>query len=182
MNEMNIRPPAVAGLFYPASADGLRSQVQQLLDHADSWPHDHIRAVIVPHAGYRYSGPIAAHAFKSLLPLADRVATVFLLGPAHHVPMTGIALSAYDAFGTPLGITRIDSERCTQLLAYGPPFVTFEPAHETEHCLEVEVPFLQLVLPAARIVPLLFGDVDPDAAVDPLVLSLIHISEPTRPS
>ena len=53
MNEMNIRPPAVAGLFYPASADGLRSQVQQLLDHADSWPHDHIRAVIVPHAGYR---------------------------------------------------------------------------------------------------------------------------------
>jgi AmmeMemoRadiSam system protein B len=169
MNEMKIRPPAVAGLFYSASAAGLRSQVQLLLDQAQAWPLDHVRALIAPHAGYRYSGPIAANAFKTLAPLADHATTVCLLGPAHHIPMAGVALSAFDAFDTPLGAVRVDAQRRTQLLAHGSPFSIFEPAHEDEHCLEVELPFLQIVLPWAGIVPMLFGHVDPHIAAPPLV-------------
>ncbi len=173
MNELNIRPPAVAGLFYPATADGLRSQVQQLLDSAEARPLDRIRALIVPHAGYRYSGPIAANAFKALAPFGDQVTTVFMLGPAHHVAFSGVALSAFAAFGTPLGAMLVDSDCCAQLLAHHPPFVAFERAHESEHCLEVELPFLQLVLPTARLAPLLFGDVAPDV-VAPLLIPVLQ--------
>ncbi|WP_423223472.1 AmmeMemoRadiSam system protein B [Candidatus Amarolinea aalborgensis] len=169
MNEMKIRPPAVAGLFYAASAAGLRSQVQQLLDQAQVSPLDHVRALIAPHAGYRYSGPIAANAFKTLPPLADSTTTVLLLGPAHHFPVAGVAVSAFDAFGTPLGAVQVDVQRRAQVLAHGPPFAIFEPAHEDEHCLEVELPFLQLVLPTAGIVPLLFGHVDPNIVAAPLI-------------
>ncbi len=169
MNEMKIRPPAVAGLFYSNSATGLRSQVQQLLDQAQARPLHHVRALIAPHAGYRYSGPIAAAAFKALAPLANPATTVFLLGPAHHIPVAGVAISAFDAFDTPLGAVRVDAHRRTQLLAHGSPFCTFEPAHEDEHCLEVELPFLQLVLPSAGMVPMLFGRVDPHLVAPPLV-------------
>lgn len=172
MNETGIRPPAVAGLFYPAAADELRRQVQQLLAQAEAPALTGIRALIVPHAGFRYSGAIAASAFKPLAALAGQIGAVVLLGPAHRVPFDGVALSAFAAFATPLGPVPVDLEVRAQLLDYGPPFVTFERPHEPEHCLEVELPFLQVVLPAARIVPLLCGDVEPRDAAPALVNAL----------
>ncbi len=173
MSTMTVRTPAVAGLFYPASAPSLRSQAQQMLDAAPAPAVQDICALIAPHAGYIYSGPIAASAFKSLAAIiSDRPRTVFLLGPAHRVPFDGVAISQYDAFATPLGRIPLAHDWAAHLLAQGAPFCTFEPAHEGEHSLEVELPFLQLVLPHARIVPLLFGDVNPHAVVPALCEAL----------
>lgn len=169
MNETTIRPPAVAGLFYPARPDDLRRQVQQLLAQAQPPALTGIRALIAPHAGYRYSGAIAASAFKLLAPLAGQISTVFLLGPAHRVPFEGVAVSAFAAFGTPLGPAAVDLVARAQLLDYGPPFVVYELPHAPEHCLEVELPFLQVTLPTATLAPLLCGDVDPRRVAAPLL-------------
>lgn len=170
MPELSVRPPAVAGQFYPADPGRLRQQVREYVDDA-SLPEDlgHVRAVVAPHAGYVYSGTTAGYAFKALEQLPARDWTVFLLGPAHRVPVNGVALGNYSAFRTPLGDAPIAVERVSEMLERSALYTRSPGAHEREHCLEVEIPFLQTVLPDFRLVPMLFGQVDPQDVAEDLV-------------
>jgi MEMO1 family protein len=149
------RDPAVAGSFYPADPRELRAQLEQLL--ADARPVGVTpKALIAPHAGYIYSGPIAATAYKTLAPRADEIRRVVLLGPSHFVPFRGIALPGPGPFRTPLGDVELDDAALASI--EGRHGVTRLPqAHAREHSLEVQLPFLQVVLPQFRLVPLAVG-------------------------
>lgn len=148
------RPPAVAGSFYAADAARLRSEVESMLEAAPVRPP--AKALVVPHAGYSYSGPTAAAGFAAL---ADaNLERVILLGPSHHRSFEGGALPAADtgAFATPLGEVPLDKEALRALVG-NPDFAGPAAAHGPEHCLEVELPFLQVVAPGVKIVPVLVG-------------------------
>ena len=167
--QSKMRSPAVAGTFYPSDPRLLRAQVEQLLAAArtaDVAP----KALIAPHAGYVYSGPIAASAYKTLAPRALEIRRVVLLGPSHFVPFRGIALPGPGAFRTPLGDVELDEPACAALAGrHG--VMRLAEAHAREHSLEVQLPFLQLVLPQFRLVPLAVGfatDDDVAAVLDEL--------------
>lgn len=150
-----VRPPAVAGLFYPADARQLAHDVQQLL--VEARPHDLIpKALIVPHAGYIYSGPIAATAYATLQPVAARIRRVVLLGPTHRVAVYGLALPGADAFDTPLGRVMLDAA-AARSIARLPQVGVSAQAHAQEHSLEVQLPFLQSVLTDFTLLPLAVG-------------------------
>ena len=157
----NIRRPAVAGLFYPSDAGDLRGLVADLL--AAAAPADAARehqmqpkALIAPHAGYIYSGPIAASAYAQLT-RPETIRRVLLLGPAHRLPFRGIAVARADAFATPLGPVPVDRE-ALDAIADLPQVQPLDMAFDGEHCLEVQLPFLQSLLKDFRVVPLLVGD------------------------
>lgn len=156
---MTVRPPAVAGTFYPGSAAVLRGTVDRLLGAAAS-PAEGApvpKALIVPHAGYVYSGPIAASAYARLRPYAGIIRRVVLLGPAHRVPFRGLALPGVAQFATPLGT--VDIDRAAAAAALGLPQVQESSlAHAEEHSLEVQLPLLQSVLDEFTLVPLVVGD------------------------
>ncbi len=162
MSELPVRQSAVAGQFYPGDPNVLQRMIQEYIDEA-TLPEDlgTVRAVIAPHAGYVYSGPTAGYTFKALAMLPPKKRTVFLLGPAHRVYFHGVALGNYSAFRTPLGDAPIAVDRVAEILARSPLYTPAPEAHAPEHCLEVEVPFLQMTLPDFRLVPMLFGDADP---------------------
>jgi AmmeMemoRadiSam system protein B len=154
----STRPPAVAGLFYPAHPAELSAGVRALLQAAPVAAEPRIpKALIVPHAGYVYSGPVAGQAYARLRPLAGRITRVVLLGPVHRVPVRGLALPQTTVFATPLGEIPLDTEAMAAL-ADLPQVVISEPAHAQEHSLEVHLPFLQTVLGAFRLLPLAVGD------------------------
>ena len=155
-----IRQAAVAGMFYPGSAAELRPMVQKFLDHVQLQPEPAPKALIVPHAGYTYSGPVAATAYARLLPYRDRYTRVILLGPCHRVPTRDVALSDADVFRTPLGDVPLDKGAAAALNI--PEVRVLEAAHQFEHSLEVHLPFLQNVLGAFALVPLAIGDVAPE--------------------
>jgi AmmeMemoRadiSam system protein B len=140
----------------------LRKEIEGYIDHA-ALPEGlgTVRAVIAPHAGTIYSGPTAGYAFKALQRLSDRTWTVFLLGPAHRVPVDGVALGNYSAFRTPLGDAPIAVDRIADMLERPSLYTRAPGAHAPEHCLEVEVPFLQAALSDFQLVPMLFGRVSP---------------------
>jgi AmmeMemoRadiSam system protein B/AmmeMemoRadiSam system protein A len=154
-----VRPAAVAGAFYPGDPLALAALLGEFLaspasgSEADGVP----KAVIVPHAGYVYSGAIAARAYEALAPARDRVTRVVLLGPVHRVPVRGLALPGVDAFETPLGRVALDAD-AVRVLAALPQVVTSPAAHALEHSLEVQLPFLQKVLGSFSLVPLAVGD------------------------
>ena len=155
-----IRPPAVAGQFYPDDPARLQSLVMGYLNDADA-PEDCedyplVKAVIAPHAGYPYSGPIAASAYVHLACSDIPVKRFVLLGPAHFAPVRGLALSGATAFETPLGRVPVDEDARAALLAL-PGVITDDEAHTPEHCLEVHLPFLQTLFLDFTIVPLLVG-------------------------
>lgn len=160
---MKIREPAVAGTFYPADEVVLRREVESFLAGARERTRsldDEGRvpkALIVPHAGYVYSGPVAASAYACLAPLRGRVERVVLFGPAHRVPIRGLAVLPAEAMRTPLGLVSIDRAGVNALSDL-PQVERSERAHRLEHSLEVQLPFLQEVLGAFSIVPLLVGD------------------------
>jgi hypothetical protein len=153
-----VRPAAVAGMFYPGSASQLAAEVGELLDGVDCAPPriGFPKVLIVPHAGYIYSGPVAARAYDELVPARGIVKRVVLLGPAHYVAGRGLALPAADHFETPLGRIPLDAAAIASL-ADLPQVVTSAPAHAQEHSLEVQLPFLQRVLGAFALVPLAAG-------------------------
>jgi AmmeMemoRadiSam system protein B len=139
---MRVRPPAVAGSFYPANPVELRAEVVRMLEAAPSGRAP--KAVIAPHAGYIYSGPIAASAFKRI----TRAERVVLLGPSHYAWLDGVALPDAEVFATPLGEVPIEA----------PAGISKDhAAHQREHSLEVEVPFLQVKIGSFRLVPLAVG-------------------------
>lgn len=156
-----IRPPVVAGMFYPADASSLEKTVNQYLAEAKI-PHlTHVRAVIVPHAGYIYSGPVAAHGYRLLGEQATRPKRILLMGPSHRSWFPGVAIADVDAFQTPLGVHPVDRAYATALANEERGFSAITSPHTPEHCLEVQFPFIQTVLPGVPVVPMLFGEVDP---------------------
>lgn len=157
-----IRPPAVAGQFYPDAPEALRQVVQEYVTAGQARaPGPAPKAIIAPHAGYVYSGPVAGSAYARLVPVRDRIERVVLLGPAHRVPVRGLALPAADAFATPLGRVEVDRADQEALLALGCVEV-LDQAHAAEHSLEVQLPFLQHVLGSFRLVPLVVGMASPE--------------------
>jgi AmmeMemoRadiSam system protein B len=151
-----IRPPAVAGLFYPADAAQLHSDIQSMLSVVDQ-SEEAPKALIVPHAGYIFSGPVAASAFAQLKNIRHTVKRVIILGPCHRVPLSGLATSSADYFETPLGSIRIDREAISKITSL-PQVKEFDLTHQQEHSLEVQLPFLQEVLDDFSVVPLVVGD------------------------
>ena len=151
-----IRPAAVAGLFYPADPAQLHSEIQSMLSMAEPTGAKP-KALIVPHAGYIYSGPVAASAFAQLENIKHSVNRVILLGPCHRVPLSGLATSSADYFETPLGSIKIDRD-AIDLIASLPQVEEFDLTHQQEHSLEVQLPFLQEVLDNFSLVPLVVGD------------------------
>lgn len=157
------RQPAVAGAFYPEQAPALAREVGAMLaaarlglDASDQWP----KAIIVPHAGYIYSGATAARAYARLVSGRRMISRVVLLGPAHRVPVRGLALPGVDAFATPLGSVMVD-QAAVAMLAALPQVVVSPAAHATEHSLEVQLPFLQSALDDFKLVPLVVGNATP---------------------
>ncbi|HVN44595.1 MAG TPA: AmmeMemoRadiSam system protein B [Steroidobacteraceae bacterium] len=157
-----VRPAAVAGLFYPQSPAALAAQLRSWLTSAtpDRATAGRTKAVIVPHAGYVYSGAIAATAYRRLGEAHADIERVVLLAPAHRVAVAGLALPSVDAFETPLGAVELDRPALAAALTLGP-VTENDDAHALEHSLEVQLPFLQSLLPRFRLVPFAVGDASP---------------------
>ena len=157
LSMIRVRPPAVAGLFYPDDAEELKQMVLGFLGSARASAHPLPRGIIAPHAGYRYSGPIAASAYAPFFGQDNgRYRRIVLLGPSHRVGFQGLALPEARAFQTPLGVVQIDGPAAEELLKL-PGVIESDEAHAREHSLEVHLPFVQLLFPGARIVPVLTG-------------------------
>ena len=154
-----VRPAAVAGLFYPRDPEELSATVAALLA-GQQGPARPPKALIVPHAGFVYSGNVAAQAYASLGCAARALRRVVLLGPSHREWFRGLAVPSVQAFATPLGAVRVDTAAVSRLCAL-PAVVRSDAAHALEHSLEVQLPFLQHVAPAAAIVPVVAGDASP---------------------
>ncbi|HLY87527.1 MAG TPA: AmmeMemoRadiSam system protein B [Acetobacteraceae bacterium] len=159
-----IRQPAVAGTFYPAQRDVLERQLTQFLSEAanDAPAAASPKAIIGPHAGYIYSGSVAARAYARLAGARGRIKRVVLIGPSHYIAFRGIAVDASEAWAMPSGTVTIDRE-AFDLLRAMPMVGVLDAAHEREHALEVHVPFLQQVLGDFRLVPIVTGDAPPEA-------------------
>jgi AmmeMemoRadiSam system protein B len=156
----SMRPPAVAGLFYPDDPDELRQEIGRFFSgvgKSGSAP----KAMIVPHAGYIYSGPIAASVYARLTPLRGRIGRVVLLGPSHRVALRGLAAPSSDYFATPLGRIAVD-HAALRAVADLPQVRVHDAAHAQEHSLEVHLPFLQEALGEFLLVPLVVGDTSPE--------------------
>lgn len=167
----HIRRAAVAGFFYPQDPGELQGMVQHLL--ADPPPSATAcgtpKALIVPHAGYIYSGPIAASAYVCLKDVALDIQRVVLIGPCHRVPLRGLALSSADAFETPLGIVSVDTQAIAALREL-PQVTEMDAAHANEHSLEVHLPFLQQILARFTVVPIVAGHASAEQVADVLDL------------
>lgn len=162
-----VRPAAVAGMFYPRDARELEREVAELIDGVENLAprFGHPKALIVPHAGYIYSGPVAARAYDELAAARGVVRRVVLLGPVHRVPVRGLALPGVEAFDTPLGRVAVDAEAVRMLAPYRQ-VVTSPAAHAMEHSLEVQLPFLQKMLGEFALLPLAVGDAKPQDVIE----------------
>jgi AmmeMemoRadiSam system protein B len=158
----NIRAPAVAGRFYPDNPVELRRMVEGFLREVKITAGTVPKAVIAPHAGYIYSGPIAASAYAQLAPARDTIKRVVLLGPSHYALFDGLAATGAAAFATPLGAVPVDTVAIRELCSRLPQVSVRDEAHADEHALEVQLPFLQVVLSEFKIVPLLVGEASDD--------------------
>lgn len=153
-----VRAPVFAGQFYAGQPDELRKTVASYLSAADAAVPVKPKALIAPHAGYIYSGPVAASAYACLRPWASHITRVVLLGPSHRLWFPGVALSSAQSFQTPLGLIPIDKEVSAQACQL-PDVMVIDEAHAYEHSLEVQLPFLQTVLPSFSLVPLCVGEI-----------------------
>jgi len=176
MRPNKIRPTAVAGMFYPSDPQELQTMVNGYLSQTRPLENIHardIKAIIAPHAGYIYSGPVAASAYRYLEDLKSQIANVVLIGPSHRIPLLGLATSSADYFSTPLGnipINRAITEELNTL-----PFVTeLDQAHSMEHSLEVHLPFLQLTLGEFQLIPIVAGDASSQQVDQLISMALQH--------
>jgi AmmeMemoRadiSam system protein B len=149
------RPAAVAGTWYPGTAGALTREVDQYLKDVESSPRGRVDAIIVPHAGIMFSGPVAAHAWKAAA--AGAYDAAILVGPSHFVAFEGVALYPSGAFDSPLGAARIDEAIGVELVKATPDVRALPEPHRREHSLEMQLPFLKRLLPDLPIVPLLMG-------------------------
>jgi AmmeMemoRadiSam system protein B len=156
-------------MFYPADPGRLGAEVLGMLGETKSGAvaAGQPKALIAPHAGYVYSGPVAAHAYALLIPWRERIHRVVLLGPTHRVPVRGLAWPDAAAFDTPLGAIPVDMEALAAIRAL-PQVTISSAAHAWEHSLEVHLPFLQKMLPDFRLAPLAVGDAQPEEVADVL--------------
>lgn len=152
-----VRQPAVAGQFYPGDASQLRHDVERYVGESKQADAPVPKAIIAPHAGYIYSGPIAGSAYAALAKANGTIRRVVLLGPAHWAAVTSMASSSADAFATPLGLVPLDLE-AQDIVNSLPQVVVFDGAHQREHGLEVQLPFLQHLFSDFTLVPLVVGD------------------------
>jgi AmmeMemoRadiSam system protein B len=154
-------------MFYPSAPEELEAMIRQMLADVGGVELPVPKAIIAPHAGYIYSGPIAARAYALLAPARDRITRVVLVGPSHRVPLLGIATSGADRFSTPLGEVPVDRAAVDELESM-PQVTRLDAAHQMEHSLEVHLPFLQVVLGAFSIVPLVVGEAKPTETAEVL--------------
>lgn len=163
-----VRRPAVADRFYPGDAKALSRMVDTFMAEAHaSAPAP--KAMIVPHAGYIYSGPVAASAYAALADARETIEKVVLMGPSHRVPLRGLATSGATAFETPLGQVALDTAAIELALTH-PQVHRMDEAHAFEHSLEVQLPFLQRVLADFSLAPFVVGDTEPEAVSEVLDL------------
>jgi len=158
---VSVRPPAVAGRFYPADPSELRDLISSLFAQVPPTAGPAPKAIIAPHAGYIYSGPIAASAYAQLALARDLVKRVVLFGPSHYVALEGLAAPSAAAFATPLGIVPVDADALREIRSL-PQITVLDEAHQHEHSLEVQLPFLQTALNSFSLVPLAVGDATPE--------------------
>ena len=158
MKSQKVREPAVAGTFYDGSRSVLLQRIEEFLEKAEIEPIEgSILALVSPHAGYSYSGQIAAYGFKQLV--GRDYDTVIIMGPNHRVRgFSGTSVYKEGSFRTPLGVVPVDREFAEEMMSCEPKLVFSELAHEQEHSIEVQIPFLQVILPDAKIVPVVMGD------------------------
>ena len=155
--EAAVRAPAVSGGFYPASPAKLQREVDEFMDEAGAVEAPgRIIALVVPHAGYMYSGRTAGYAYKEIR--NKKFDTVILIGPSHRERFSGIAVADYDAFQTPLGKIEIDKSMVKALIKSNRQIRAYNSPHVYEHCLEVQLPFLQQALGKFKMVALLIGE------------------------
>ncbi len=158
-----IRPPAVAGSFYPAAANLLETEVKHYLEQGrlqmlqddvlTQGALSELKVLIVPHAGYMYSGKTAGRAYAELARLAHKPRKILMLGPAHRVYVPHISVAAVQAYQTPLGMVKVSETAHVLARQYG----YYPEVHRQEHCLEVQLPFLQCLLPDFEIIPIVIG-------------------------
>ncbi|MDQ7798139.1 MAG: AmmeMemoRadiSam system protein B [Candidatus Edwardsbacteria bacterium] len=156
---MDIRSSIIAGSWYPGEADKLSAQIKKYLAAATKVESEgRLTGIIVPHAGYMYSGPTAAYAYKNIDP--ENISTVIMVGPSHSAYFEGAAVYGFGAWETPLGKTEIDSKLAEEIISHDPKYINDNPgAHAKEHSLEIQLPFLQSVLRSGfRIVPIMLYD------------------------
>lgn len=168
MANASIRHPAVAGMFYPSDPRALHSQLEEFLSRAvplEVTPPP--KALVLPHAGYIYSGPVAATGYAALKALREVVRRVILLGPNHRVALRGMALPASLTFATPLGPVEVDREHWLTLQDH-PDVVVDDRPHQLEHSLEVHLPFLQAVLERFVLTPLVVGEASAESVASVL--------------
>lgn len=172
MQPSSIQPPAVAGLFYDQDPAQLSRAVQGFIAagqrQAGAAAANHPKAIIAPHAGYPFSGPIAGSAYAAIADQAARIEQVVLLGPPHRLPVRGLATSSATAFETPLGQVPVDQAALDRLIAAHPCIQRLDAAFAGEHCIEVQLPFLQLLLDRFSLVPLLVDMVDTEQVAEVL--------------
>jgi AmmeMemoRadiSam system protein B len=157
-----VRPPAVAGLFYPDDPTQLRDTISEYLAQAPTVAGPAPKALIVPHAGYIYSGVIAGAAYAQVAHERRHIRRIVLIGPSHRVYLRGMALPAAEAFQTPLGMVAIDRELKSRVLAYEQ-VVEADAPHASEHSLEVQLPFLQMLFDDFALLPITLGSVSPSS-------------------
>jgi AmmeMemoRadiSam system protein B len=157
---MHVRPAAVAGMFYPGSAAELSQTVDRFLKEAET-TEPAPKAMVAPHAGYIYSGPVAASAYARLRNAAEPITRVILLGPSHRVPFHGLAVPSADYFETPLGRVHLDRQAIDEVVKKGL-VQEMDVAHAQEHSLEVHLPFLQKTVGEFDLVPIVVGEARPE--------------------
>jgi hypothetical protein len=162
-SEMNVRSPAVAGTFYPADSQQLREMVREFMETAVTppTPIQTPKAIIAPHAGYKYSGSIAGSAYVHVAPLAGKIKRVIMLSPAHTMAFQGLATTGAHNFQTPLGDVPVDQKAVQQALTLSQVQI-LDAAHVREHGLEVHLPFLQESLKSFDLVPFVVGTSTPE--------------------
>lgn len=154
------RKAAVAGTFYPSDEKTLNEAINSYLDNAKKIHLKGVKGIIVPHAGYIYSGPIAGYGYKLLTQLPDKLYNIFILAPSHFIPI-GASVGNFENYETPLGLIKVNNKICTELMKNTD--IDFIPdAHVQEHSLEVQLPFLLKTIKRFKIVPILLGNIDPE--------------------